>query len=116
MTTQLGGFTKNSSYKKHKSKSKRKYNGGGSGVAAFAASAPNDIGQANSNTQIVSSPSPFPTGGMPPVNTMAGGHRCSMRHKRHRRTRNARAGRRSRKHKSRGKKYGMSLKSIFGKS
>ena len=45
-----------------------------------------------------------------------GGHRCSMRHKRSKRTRKAHAGRKSRKHKSRGKKYGMGLKGIFGRS
>ena len=46
----------------------------------------------------------------------SGGHRCSMRHTRTKRTRKAHAGRRSRKHKSRGKKFRMSLKGIFGKS
>ena len=45
-----------------------------------------------------------------------GGHRCSMRHTRSKRTRKAHAGRKSRKHKSRGKKYGMGLKGIFGRS
>ena len=45
-----------------------------------------------------------------------GGHRCSMRHKRSKRTRKAHAGRKSRKHKSRGKKYRMSLNSILGRS
>ena len=45
-----------------------------------------------------------------------GGHRCSMRHSRIKRTRKVHAGRKSRKHKSRGKKHGMSLKSIFGRS
>ena len=46
----------------------------------------------------------------------SGGHRCSMRHKRSKRTRKAHAGRKSRKHKSRGKKYGMGLRGIFGRS
>lgn len=71
--------------------------------------------------------SPMPSGslleglgpGKPHVKQLggsSGGHRCSMRHTRTKRTRKAHAGRRSRKHKSRGKKYGMSLKGIFGKS
>ena len=111
MSQLFGGFTKKPSYKKHKSKSNRKHKGGGvaDGAASF-----NDIGLAISDTQLVPPKLPL-TGGMPP-NAMAGGHRRSIRHKRHRRTRNARAGRRTRKHKSRGKKYGMSLKSIFGPS
>ena len=111
MSQLFGGFTKKPSYK-HKSKSNRKHKGGG--VADGAASVPNDIVQEIPDTQFVPPKSPL-TGGMPP-NAMAGGHRRSIRHKRHRRTRNARAGRRSRKNKSRGKKYGMSLKSIFGPS
>lgn len=112
MTTLFGGFTKKPYYKhKHKSKSNRKHKGGG---VADAAASLSDIGLAISDTQVVLPKFPL-TEGMHP-NTMAGGHRRSIRHKRHRRTRNARAGRRSRKHKSCGKKYGMSLKSIFGPS
>ncbi len=49
------------------------------------------------------------------TSSMNGGHRCSMRHKRSKRTRKAHAGRKSRKHKSRGKKHGISLKGIFGR-
>ena len=45
-----------------------------------------------------------------------GGHRCPSRHRRSKRTRKAHAGRKSRKNKSRGKKHGMSLRSIFGRS
>ena len=51
-----------------------------------------------------------------PNPVQSGGHRCSMIHRRSKRTRKAHAGRKSRKHKSRGKKHGMSLKSIFGRS
>ena len=65
-----------------------------------------------------------PLNGVPHVEGMGymgeggqtGGHRCSMRHTRSKRTRKAHAGRKSRKHKSRGKKYGMGLKGIFGRS
>ena len=47
---------------------------------------------------------------------LMGGHRCPSRHRRSKRTRKAHAGRKSRKNKSRGKKHGMSLRSIFGRS
>ncbi len=54
--------------------------------------------------------------GMSQAMSQQGGHRCSMRHSRIKRTRKAHAGRKSRTHKSRGKKHGTSLKSIFGRS
>ena len=104
MSTLFGGSMK--SRRSRNKRIKRKYGGGDGGVADQAMEW-------------------LPLNGVPRVAGMgphmgaggqSGGHRCSMRHKRSKRTRKAHAGRKSRKHKSRGKKYGMSLKGIFGRS
>ena len=110
MSTFGGGHKRRSSGHK-RSSSKRRHTGGcgpGSGIAVNAMEwlplngVPRVEGMSHNLTELA--------GGQ------SGGHRCSMRHKRSKRTRKAHAGRKSRKHKSRGKKYGMSLKSIFGRS
>ena len=94
---------------------KRSYGGGdGSGVATNAMEwlPLNGVPRVEGMNHKVSEP--MGVIGVPPP--QRGGHRCSMRHTRSKRTRKAHAGRKSRKHKSRGKKYGLGLKGIFGRS
>ena len=96
-------------------KHKRRNGGSGSGGGGVAATAM-ELMPLGVHVDGINHMSHIEGAGLNPANVQSGGHRCSMRHTRTKRTRKAHAGRRSRKHKSRGKKFRMSLKGIFGKS